>query len=57
MQSDVVTNLGLQGKRVDAASLKKLLPAPSADVQVYVCGPGDMTKAVCGGKGERAGAY
>jgi len=46
--------LSSEGKRVDAASLKKLLPAPSTEVQVYVCGPGDMTKAVCGGKGKIA---
>ena len=44
-----------EGNRVDAGSLKALLPAPSAEVQVYVCGPGSMTKAVSGGKGTPAG--
>lgn len=42
--------LSSEGNRVDAGSLKALLPVPSAEVKVYVCGPGSMTKAVSGGK-------
>ena len=38
--------------RIDRALLARTLPPPSPDVQVLVCGPGPMVKAVCGDKAE-----